>query len=478
VSFVLRLDHIDKRFGPTIALDGGSLHVRRGTVHALLGENGAGKTTLMRVAFGMVRPDAGRIEWHGRQVAFPSPGAAMRAGLGMVHQHFTLVPAMSVAENVALGMYGHFTPSRAVERTLAVARAAGLRIDASERVRDLTVGGQQRAEIVKALVRDATLLILDEPTAVLSPNEAVELIDWMRRFADSGRSVVLITHKLREALRVADDVTVLRRGRTVLAASADGLTEAQLVSAMVGETPEHLSGSGGATVGASSATTVRLDAVSVRPNEGHRSLRELSITIRRGEIVGVAGVEGAGHRELLRLIAGRLAPTAGRVELPLRIAFIPEDRHRDALALTLPIYQNVALRGLRERRGIMPWSSIMASTERVIHAFDVRASGVSARAETLSGGNQQRLVLGRELFDRPDLIVAENPTRGLDVRATNAVIAHLIDARARGASVVVHSSDLDELLPIADRILVLFDGTARWAGVDREEISRLMLGAA
>jgi general nucleoside transport system ATP-binding protein len=478
VSFVLRLGQIHKRFGRTVALDGAGIDVRSGTVHALLGENGAGKTTLMRVAFGVMRPDSGRIEWHGRDATFPTPAAAMAAGIGMVHQHFTLVPAMTVAENAALGMRGRFTPGRAADRTLAVARAAGIRVDPDVRARDLSVAGQQRAEIVKALVRDASLLILDEPTAVLAPNEAAELLDWMRRFAGAGHSVILITHKLREALRVADDITVLRRGRTAMSAPAADISELELVRAMVGERPPEVSERLDTSHPTSHEATAILESVSVRADAEHRALRDVSLTIRRGEMIGVAGVEGSGHRELLRILAGRVLPTSGRVRLPAQVAFIPEDRQRDALAMTLPLYQNVALRGLNARGGIIRWPSIVVETDRVMREFDVRADSARARADSLSGGNQQKLVLGRELADSPQLVVVENPTRGLDVRSSIAVLTHLRDARQRGGSVVIHSSDLDEMLPLADRMFVVFAGMVRETPVDRDEVSRLMLGAA
>lgn len=487
---VLSLSGITRRFGLVVALDDAHFTVRPGTVHALLGENGAGKTTLMRVAFGLLTPDRGTIRVRGTDTAIASPATALALGIGMVHQHFSLVPAMTVAENVALGGHGRFDPQAAAARVREVADDAGLSLDPLARVESLPVGAQQRCEIVKALARDVQLLILDEPTAVLAPQEASELLQWMRRYADRGHAVVLITHKLRDALAVADDVTVLRHGRTVLTAAARDTTQEQLRAAMLGGatrgendvefgTATHAAEHAADSLSADSSTAaIVLSArhVTYRDTRGATRLRDVSLDVRAGEIVGIAAVEGAGHHELLRMMAGRLEPTSGSVTRPLRIGFVPEDRHRDALMLDAPLDENIALRGAGLRRGRMPWAAIRAQTTALLHARDVRAAGAQVLTRTLSGGNQQKLVLGRELADDPQAVVVENPSRGLDFNATAAVQQALRDARAAGAAVLLYSSDLDEVLMLSDRVFALFDGRLVETVHDRDAVGRAMLG--
>lgn len=481
----LALDGISHSFGAVRALDQASLTVRPGTVHALLGENGAGKSTLMRVAFGLLQPQAGTIRRNGAQTTYRTPAAALAAGIGMVHQHFTLVPAMTVAENVALGGAGRFDPAVAAQRVKEVAERAGLPLDPEARIADLPVGAQQRCEIVKALARDVSLLILDEPTAVLAPSEAEELMRWIRGFADAGHAVVLITHKLRDALAVADDITVLHRGRTVLSARADTVNESTLADAMLGAPRERALHDGQPSVitrdaPMASVGAVVLEAKNVRYRDarGVERMRGVELTVRAGEIVGLAAVEGAGQHELLRLLAGRLTPSAGTITRPGSIGFVPEDRHRDALLLEAPLYENLALRDAVSRRGIIPWEAMRATTAELMLAFDVRASGATAIARTLSGGNQQKFVLARELAEHPAALIVENPSRGLDFRATEAVQQALRDARDAGTAVVVYSSDLDEVLLLADRVYAIFDGTVREVTGTRETIGRAMLERA
>jgi len=486
---LLQLEGISRRFGAVQALQDTSLTVRPGTVHALLGENGAGKTTLMRVVFGLLAPDGGRVLWNGAPLAIASPSEALRTGIGMVHQHFTLVPAMTVAENVALGGTGRFDHAQAEARVNAVAARAGLALDAQARVDTLPVGAQQRCEIVKALVRDVRLLILDEPTAVLAPSESADLLAWMRRFADAGNAVVLITHKLRDALAVADDVTVLRGGRTVYTARAAASTEGALAGAMIGAgeadgtaRADVRSSEGASTRSPAERTTAHtsvvlaLDHASWRDERGIVRVRDASMAVHAGEIVGIAAVEGSGQHELLRLLAGRYEAAAGRVQRPARVGFVPEDRHRDALLLDAPLYENAALHGAGGRRGRMPWGPLRARTTELLARFDVRASGPVAVARTLSGGNQQKFVLGRELDEQPQALVVENPSRGLDFKATAAVQQALRDARDGGTAVVVYSSDLDEVLMLADRVYVMHAGAVREVRGDREAVGRAMLG--
>jgi general nucleoside transport system ATP-binding protein len=485
-ELALELRAITKRFGATTALDGASLAVRAGTLHVVLGENGAGKTTLMRVAFGMVAPDAGSMRIAGADAHLRSPADAIRAGIGMVHQHFTIVPAMTVAENVALGGRGRYDARAAADRVRAVADRTGLALDPAATAGSLGIAAQQRLEIVKALASDARTLILDEPTAVLTPAESRELLEWLRTFVASGHTVVLVTHRLRDALAYADDVTVLRRGRTVGALPAGDATEAELAELVVGErmptdAPRHV-----ATPGAVVARAADLRVVDAR---GAERVRGVSLELRAGEIVGIAAVEGAGQHELLRALAGRIAPTSGTLERPTRVGFIPEDRHRDALLLDASLTENVALHGAGARRGLMPWRALAARTAELLARFDVRPGDPLAAAGALSGGNQQKLVVARELAADPSprsgqqdsgprLIIAENPTRGLDVRATAAVHARLREARDDGAAVVVYSTDLDEVLLLADRVIAMYDGRVHEVPADREVVGRAMLGAS
>lgn len=478
----LSLRAVQKRFGGTVALADASCDIRAGTVHALLGENGAGKTTLMRVAFGLVAPDHGTILRNGQPVRFASGRDAIAAGLGMVHQHFMLVPAFTVAENAALGGTGRFDPIRAAARVREVAQRTGLTIDPDARVAELPIGAQQRAELVRALAQDAQVLILDEPTAVLTPTESDELYRWMRRFADEGGTVVLITHKLREALAVADDVTVLRQGRTVLAAARDAVTEEALVAAIMGH---DVLREGAPLAGADTSAEVvfALDDVSWTDAAGVARLKHASLTVRRGEILGVLGVEGSGQAELLRLLAGRLTPTSGRVTHPERVGFVPGDRLHDAVIPAMSATENLVLAEAGALRGTIDWRAREAEAAQLIATYEVRAAGPTAPLSSLSGGNQQKFVVGRERRVAPHAIVAENPTRGLDVRAAARVLATLraVAEEGQGAAVVC-STDLDEVLALTSRIVVCFAGTVTEVAPpadanDRSVYARALLGA-
>ena len=496
--FALALEHIFRRFGPVLALSDVSLHVEAGHVHALLGENGAGKTTLMHVAFGMVVPDSGTMSVNGEHVTIHAPADAIAAGIGMVHQHFTLVPAMTVAENIALGGRGVLRRGAIVGTAREIAATTGFALDPDALVETLSVGAQQRVEIAKALARRARVLILDEPTAVLAPAEGEELLRWARRFADAGNAVILITHKLNEALGVADRVTVLRQGQVVHTGAAAEASASTLAAAMLGVEPRSRSEAspypmrGGGDHGASAAddTSVILAAhhVTVRDERGRARLRDASLVVRAGEIVGLAGLEGAGQWELLRAMAGRTAVHAGRIERPAQVGFVPEDRHRDAVLLDRSLTDNAALRGAGARRGRVSWRTLRGDTRTLMDDFDVRAPSTEAVMRTLSGGNQQKFVLAREMTAHllggpaassgPSALVIENPTRGLDVRATEEVHARLRAARDRGAAVLLYSSDLDEVLTLADRVVVLHAGTVHEVPADRDLIGRAMLGTA
>jgi general nucleoside transport system ATP-binding protein len=482
----LALEGIDKRFGATHALLSASLRVRSGTVHALVGENGAGKSTLMRIAYGMERPDAGTIQVRGAAVRLESPASAIALGVGMVHQHFTLVPVMTVAENVALGGHGVLDLRQTIAELRALSQRTGFALDPRERVELLSVAAQQRVEIAKALMRHARILVLDEPTAVLPPSESTALLLWLRSFADQGNAVVLITHKLGEALSVADDVTVLRHGRTVLAVPAADTTAESLANAMLGSAAvgDRAGRSPARRVDAQASPRppmIRADQVTLVDATGVVRIRSASFVVGAGEIVGIVGVEGAGQRELLRAVAGRLPVVSGRLERPDVVGFVPEDRHRDAVLLDRSLVENVALRGAGARHGLIAWNAVGTYTESLMRDFDVRAAGPLAPMRTVSGGNQQKLVLARELAQDATTpsraIVVENPTRGLDVRAAAEVHDRLRAARDAGAAVTVYSSDIDEVLLLANRVLVVYAGSVREAPLDRDTIGRLMLGA-
>jgi general nucleoside transport system ATP-binding protein len=471
----LSLQSIGKRFGAVTALDGASLVVARGTVHALLGENGAGKTTLMRVAYGLERPDAGVVEIDGQKVILHAAADAIERGVGMVQQHFSLVPAMTVTENVALGRRGLFHPRRAAADVRELARQTSLQIDPDARARDLAVASQQKLELLKMFSHNARTLILDEPTTVLAPAEARELMSLLRQVANNGGAVVLVTHKLREALSVADDVTVLRRGRTVLTTAAKGVSDADLARAMF---PEGIiTETGKATRSEVGDAVAQLQDVELHDARGVVRVRQATVTIRAGEIVGIAGVEGSGHHELLLALAGRLPPIRGSVRVPDDVALIPEHRQRDALVTSFSLTENVALRDAGHLRGRIRWSEFSRRARASVSTHGIRAPSVNTPVRALSGGNQQKLVLARELDASPSLVVAENPTQGLDVSAAAAIRARIRATCDAGAGVVMYSSDLDELLALADRVLVAYGGSVHEVASDADAIGRAMLGA-
>lgn len=476
----LELRGVRRHFGPVAALDGASLVVDPGTLHVVLGENGAGKTTLLRIAAGLEHADAGTVLVEGYPTTRHRDAIRTRT-IAVVAQHYSLIPAMTVAENVALswrGIFAHFRPA-AVGRAVAdIAARAGLVVDPHARVADLPVSAQQRVEILKAMAVEPRILVLDEPTAVLAPPEANELFAWLRRFVETGHTAVVITHRLRDALRHADAITVLRRGRTVLVTTPAAATEATLIGAIVGDesgVPEEpRSSDGGRVVGpvilaARGVTVTRSRVV---------TLRDATLEVRGGELVGVAGVEGAGQADLLRVLAGRVRPVRGTVVIPDHVGFIPEDRHRDALIEDLTLRENFLLRGIGQRRGVIDWMQVDRHTRAAITAFDVRGGNEYLPAAALSGGNQQRFVLARELAGAPPAVVAENPTRGLDVRASQMIRHRLREACRHGAAVLMYSSDVEELLAVADRIVVCHGGTVHGVAPTFSAIGAAMVSPA
>lgn len=498
----LELRDITKWYGTHAALSDVNFAVRPGTLHALLGENGAGKTTLMHIAYGMVRPEQGTIRVDGHTARIRSPRDARALGIGMVHQHSSSVGAMTVGENIELVAGAQLRASRVELRgsraTLAgwigqYSAELGLPLDPGARVESLSVAMKQRVEIVKALAGGARVLLLDEPTAVLAPSEAAELMGVVRRYVDQGNSAVLITHKLAEALANADEVTVLRRGIVTHRGRADDTNAGELATAMVGAHQGRLVSRPQLQSDGDVAQSPRIRAKdlvlrssrssvnsSVRLSV-HPSIRPVTVDLKisPGEIVAIAAIEGNGQRDLLRTIAGVVPPWSGLLDVDHPIAFIPEDRTTEGLVPALTLTENVVLGDAPSEAWRIDWREAERRTAELLRTYQVRARGPGARARSLSGGNQQRLVLARALSQEPKVIVAENPTRGLDIAAAAAVHRRLAEAAEAGAAVLFHSTDLDEVLERSHRVLVMRQGQLIQApaGADRDRVGRLMLGA-
>ena len=480
----LELHGIHKRFGPVHALRGADFVLERGEVHALLGENGAGKSTLMHIAGGVIAADAGTIVVTGRSVRLGSPRAARHLGIGLVHQHFTAIPALSVAENIALSAGWPVARQQELHRRAqALAERTGLGLPVDARTESLTVGERQRLEILKALASDATVLLLDEPTAVLAPAEAIELLRRLRDFADAGGAAVLITHKLDEALSVADRITVLRDGRTVRSRAAAAENAELLTAAMLGASPPTEAAAPRAV--APGPTLVWGCGISLHRGDGRGvALRAADLEAAAGEVLGLAAVDGNGQRELLRSVAGIVQPFEGTLDVSGPVAFVPEDRTTEGLILDLTLAHNVALgfgpSGSWKRGGRVDWAAMQRQTREMTTRFGVRGGEPTAAAGTLSGGNQQKLVVARALARRPRVVVAENPTRGLDVHAATTVWSALKDAAAAGAAVLVWSSDVDEIMLHSTRLIVVARGEIRGVppGAGRDLVGAMMLGPA
>jgi ABC-type uncharacterized transport system ATPase subunit len=475
---VLELRSITKRFPGVLANDAVDFDLRRGEVHALLGENGAGKSTLMNVLYGLYHPDEGEILIKGEPVRLHNPKDAINDGIGMVHQHFMLIPVMTVAENIVLANEpthaGVLLDYRAATKRVAdLSRAFNFAIDPEARVDSITVGQQQRVEILKALYRSADILILDEPTAVLTPQEAQELFEILRTLTREGMSVIFITHKLNEVLDIADRITVLRRGKKIDTVAREGATEDGLARMMVGRdvllrvektpaTPRE--------------PLLVVEDLHVVDDRGLEAVRDVSFQAHAGEIVGIAGVDGNGQSELIDALTGLRHSTSGRVTiagrdvtgadpstiLDLGLGHIPEDRQRRGLVLEFSLAENVALHDYDKPPGsrwgwLFPRQLIRRARE-LLRQYDVRGGGPETRASALSGGNQQKVVLAREIGRGPSVLIAAQPTRGLDVGAIEFVHRRLVEARDSGKAVVLVSLELDEILSLSDRILVLYEG--------------------
>jgi ABC-type uncharacterized transport system ATPase subunit len=476
------LQGIEKHFGSVHALRAADFSLAEGEFHALLGENGAGKSTLMHVAFGLLRPDRGTITLDDHRVAFRSARDAREAGLGMVHQHFSSVPALTVAENIALTAGWPVRPRALKHRVLALMERLALHLDPTALAARLSVSQKQHLEILKALAGQARILLLDEPTAVLPPSQVQELLAVIRRFTDGGGSAVLITHKLEEALAWADRVTVMRRGRVTFTGPVTGQDRRSLSSHMIGTQYDASPRRTGRVPG---DVLVECVGVTAPPSmTGSSGLRDATLTLRAGEIVGIAAVEGNGERELLRCMAGILSPSSGTLRIHGRVGFIPEDRSTEGLIPELSLFANLVL-GVREPAAWihgpwLDWRAARRRTEQLLDGYGIVAPGPEVPIGTLSGGNQQKLIVARALEGQPRILVAENPTRGLDIKATVDVHERLREAADCGMAVVVHSSDLDELMELADRLVVLASGESREvpAGAGRHLAGAWMLGVS
>jgi general nucleoside transport system ATP-binding protein len=495
----LELKGITKRFGSLVANDRIDLSVSPGQVHALLGENGAGKSTLMNVLYGLLQPDEGEILLDGKKVQFHSPKDAIAAGIGMVHQHFMLVPVFTVAENVTLGME-ETRPSGLLDRRKArrdvreLSRRYGLEVDPDALVENLPVGIQQRVEIIKALVRDASVLILDEPTAVLTPAEAEDLFRIIRQLKDGGTSIVFISHKLKEVQEIADTITVLRRG-AVVGQKAPSATEDELAAMMVGRNVQLRVSKDAAKPG---EVVLDVENLTVADETGRVSVNEMSFQVRAGEILGLAGVQGNGQTELCEALLGLRPISSGHIRLGGRdlthssprqrlhagIAYVPEDRQEDGLVGAFSVADNMVLDSYDQQpfsSGInLDLGAIAKNAAERVQEFDVRTQSADTPVGTLSGGNQQKVILARELGREHKALVASQPTRGLDVGSIEFVHRRIVRQRDHGVAVLIVSSELDEIYALADRIGVMYEGQItgfRPPSVPVEELGLLMAGS-
>jgi ABC-type uncharacterized transport system ATPase subunit len=497
---LLDLKGITKRFPGVVANDHVDFELAKGEVHALLGENGAGKSTLMNILYGLYHPDEGEIRLRGKLVRIHSPREAIDLGIGMVHQHFMLIPVMTVTENIVLHVEPHNGPfldvDQANERVEEISKQFGLAVRPDARVESISVGMQQRVEILKALYRGAEILILDEPTAVLTPQEAQELFEILESLKAEGKSIIFISHKLNEVLEVAERITVLRRGKTIETVPREGATEEGLAKLMVGrevllrveKKPAE-----------PQAPLLRVEDLHVRDERGLETCRGLSLEVHAGEIVGIAGVDGNGQSELIDAITGLRRPESGRILvadkdltwgssrecLDSGIGHIPEDRQARGLVLDFTLAENLALHDYRlepdSKHGWLFPRRMTARARQLLKEFDVRGGGPQTLASALSGGNQQKVVVAREVARNPQVLIAAQPTRGLDVGAIEFVHRRLVEERDEGRAILLISFELDEILSLSDRILVIYEGrivSEFPPDASEEEIGIAMVGGA
>ncbi|HEV6093693.1 TPA: ABC transporter ATP-binding protein [Streptococcus pneumoniae] len=496
---VIEMRDITKVFGGFVANDKINLHLRKGEIHALLGENGAGKSTLMNMLAGLLEPTSGEIAVNGQVVNLDSPSKAASLGIGMVHQHFMLVEAFTVAENIILGSEltknGVLDIAGASKEIKALSERYGLAVDPSAKVADISVGAQQRVEILKTLYRGADILIFDEPTAVLTPSEIDELMAIMKNLVEEGKSIILITHKLDEIRAVSDRVTVIRRGKSIETVEIAGATNADLAEMMVGRSVSFKTEK---QASKPKEVVLSIKDLVVNENRGVPAVKNLSLDVRAGEIVGIAGIDGNGQSELIQAITGLRKVESGSIELKgdsivglhprqiteLSVGHVPEDRHRDGLILEMMISENIALQTYykepHSKNGILNYSNITSYAKKLMEEFDVRAASELVPAAALSGGNQQKAIIAREIDRDPDLLIVSQPTRGLDVGAIEYIHKRLIEERDNGKAVLVVSFELDEILNVSDRIAVIHDGKIQGIvspeTTNKQELGVLMAG--
>ena len=475
---VVEMKSITKKFGDFVANDNIDLTVHRGEVHALLGENGAGKSTLMNILYGLYTPTDGKIFIEGKEAVIDNPNKAIALGIGMVHQHFMLVPPFTVAENIILGMepmktFKQVDMDKAIADVKAISEKYGLYVDPKARVMDITVGMQQRVEILKALYRGAEILILDEPTAVLTPQEIKELIEIIRNLTKEGKTIILITHKLKEIKEAADYCTIIRRGKRIDTVDVSQTDENQLASMMVGREVTFKVDKNDAIYG---DTVLKIEDLKAKDNRGLFALNGLDLEVRRGEILGIAGVDGNGQSELVEVITGLKKAESGSVMINGKeivntnprnimdsgISNIPEDRQKHGLVLDFTVSENMILQNYKKERfsknGKLLDSNIRQFADELINKFDVRPQNNALKARALSGGNQQKVIIAREVTNDPDLLIATQPTRGLEVGAIEFVHKSLIEQRDKGKGVLLVSFELDEIMSVSDRIAVIYEG--------------------
>ena len=496
---VIEMREITKVFGEFVANDKINLELRKGEIHALLGENGAGKSTLMNMLAGLLEPTSGEIVVNGQVVKLDSPSKAASLGIGMVHQHFMLVEAFTVAENIILGSEltknGVLDIARATREINELSERYGLAVNPSAKVADISVGAQQRVEILKTLYRGADILIFDEPTAVLTPSEIDELMATMKNLVKEGKSIVLITHKLDEIRAVSDRVTVIRRGKSIETVEIAGATNADLAEMMVGRSVSFKTEKQEAQP---KEVILSIKDLVVNENRGVPAVKNLSLDVRAGEIVGIAGIDGNGQSELIQAITGLRKIESGSVELKgqsivglhprqiteMSVGHVPEDRHRDGLVLEMMISENIALQTYYKeplsKKGILNYTNIIGYAKQLMQEFDVRAASEIVPASALSGGNQQKAIIAREVDRNPDLLIVSQPTRGLDVGAIEYIHKRLIQERDNGKAVLVVSFELDEILNVSDRIAVIHDGKIQGIvtpeTTNKQELGVLMAG--
>ena len=496
---VIEMREITKIFGEFVANDKINLELRKGEIHALLGENGAGKSTLMNMLAGLLEPTSGEIVVNGKSEKLDSPSKAASLGIGMVHQHFMLVEAFTVAENIILGSEvtnkGVVDLKKANADILELSERYGLAVDPTAKVEDISVGAQQRVEILKTLYRGADILIFDEPTAVLTPAEILELMDIMKTLVKEGKSIILITHKLDEIRAVADRVTVIRRGKSIQTVSIEGATNKDLAEMMVGRSVSFVTEKEEAQP---KEVVLQISDLVVNENRGVPAVKELSLDVRAGEIVGIAGIDGNGQSELIQAITGLRKVKSGSIKIKgqevvglsprkiteMNVSHVPEDRHRDGLVLEMMLSENIALQTYYKeplsKNGVLNYNQINSYARNLMEEFDVRAANEIVPASALSGGNQQKAIIAREVDRNPDLLIVSQPTRGLDVGAIEYIHKRLIGERDKGKAVLVVSFELDEILNLSDRIAVIHDGKIQGivkpSETNKQELGILMAG--